>query len=891
MRMIKTIVAMTAALAATVAHGGDSAPFLLDTVTISSSPTVDSLPVSWNATWVGGDMNATVVIADNGTEVWRTTGSGEFTYTPSTIGFHELTYTTYIGGVVQYETYSATFYHGSTAVDQGEWKYEVRNGGAVITKPGQTSGAVTIPSMIDGYPVRGIGDYAFASYSGLTSVTIPDSVTSIGSGAFIGCSSLTSVTIGNGVTSIGSGAFGFCSGLTSVRIPNSVTSIGSQAFLDCTGITSVTIPNNVTNIEHEAFRGCSGLRSVTVPQSVCSGSMSDIFGSMGQTTTITSVVILDGVTSIGNSAFSGCSGLTRVTIPNSVTSIGGQAFYGCGLTSVTIPDSVTSIGNSAFSGCSGLTRVTIGNGVKSIGNQAFGYCSLTSVTIPASVTSIGVSPFLGSVYLDISVAVDNAYYQSVNGILLSKDGKTLIQGRLDMNGEAMIPDGVTNIGAGAFEFSYNRMTSVTFPNSVTSIGDSAFHYCNWLTSVTIPDNVTSIGGGAFWDCSGLTSVTIGNGVTSIGEGAFWSCRGLTSVTIPSSVTSIGYWAFKGCEHLTSVTIPASVTSIGEDAFDYTALTTVHVAAGDTERVRNMISGSGYDVSGITFIEDVISGTVTPGSVDSGSVTPSYEVIDEKAIVEPYVAEKAVILMGVLSDGGKVVGIVELKLGKVNAKKGTSKVSGSVTTLDGKKHTVKAFNLEGIDGASPKAVTLEVKDFGTMSVTIGGTQFAGAMGKYHVQSANVGGDWSKGGTKVYVATSERLAGTLALPEGTIEELLPDGESVIPKNGKWSFAKAASVKWAKPKQGAALPERYDAESGKGLVVDTSGDKTNLSAMKLTYTPKKGTFKGSFKVYALEGVGKATKLKKYTVKVSGVVVGGVGYGTATCKKPAVSWSVTVR
>ena len=90
---------------------------------------------------------------------------------------------------------------------------------------------------------------------------------------------------------------------------------------------------------------------------------------------------------------------------------------------------------------------------------------------------------------------------------------------------------------------------------------------------------------------------------------------------------------------------------------------------------------------------------------------------------------------------------------------------------------------------------------------------------------------------------------------------------------------------------MPERYDAESGKGLLVDTSGDKTNLSAMKLTYTPKKGTFKGSFKVYALEGTGKATKLKKYTVSVTGVVVGGAGYGTATSKNPAASWSVSVK
>jgi hypothetical protein len=268
------------------------------------------------------------------------------------------------------------------------------------------------------------------------------------------------------------------------------------------------------------------------------------------------------------------------------------------------------------------------------------------------------------------------------------------------------------------------------------------------------------------------------------------------------------------------------------------------------------------------------------------VTPGYVVIEATDVVAPYEAPKAVTLQGVVYDGGTVVGIVELKLGKVNDKKGTGKVSGSVTTLDGKKHMIKASSLEGVDGTTSKAVSLEVKDFGTMAITIGGTQFAGSMGRYHVQSASVGGDWYKGGTKVYVdATSA------SLPAGALEELLPDGEPVVASGGKWKFAKAASVKWAKPKQGAALPERYDAESGKGLVVDTSGDKTNLSAMKLTYTPKKGTFKGSFKVYALEGSGKATKLKKYTVSVTGVVVGGVGYGTATCRNPAVSWPVTVR
>ena len=211
-----------------------------------------------------------------------------------------------------------------------------------------------------------IGNGAFRGCSGLTSVTIPNSVTSIEQSAFEGCSGLTSVTIPNSVTSIGGGAFYGCSGLTSVTIPNSVTSIRDQAFYGCRSLTSVTIPNSVTSIGRGAFYGCSGLTSVTIPNSV---------------------------TSIGHGAFYGCSGLTSVTIPNSVTSIGDYAFQKCsGLTSVTIPNSVTSIGNWAFYECSGLTSVTIPNSVTSIGSYAFYYCSgLTAVKVdketPLSIVS------------------------------------------------------------------------------------------------------------------------------------------------------------------------------------------------------------------------------------------------------------------------------------------------------------------------------------------------------------------------------------------------------------------------------------------------------------------------------------------------------------------------
>ena len=163
----------------------------------------------------------------------------------------------------------------------------------------------------------------------ITSLSLPDGLTSIGEYAFYYCHALTSITIPNSVTSIGGGAFESCSALTSITIPNSVTSIGSSVFRSCHALTSITIPNSVTSIGGGAFESCSALTSIAIPNSV---------------------------TSIGDYAFCYCSSLTSITIPNSVTSIGGSAFRGCSsLTSITIPNSVTSIGMYAFYECSQVT--------------------------------------------------------------------------------------------------------------------------------------------------------------------------------------------------------------------------------------------------------------------------------------------------------------------------------------------------------------------------------------------------------------------------------------------------------------------------------------------------------------------------------------------------------
>lgn len=214
--------------------------------------------------------------------------------------------------------------------------------------------------------------------------------------------------------------------------------------------------------------------------------------------------------------------------------------------------------------------------------------------------------------------------------------------------------------------------------------------------------------------------------------------------------------------------------------------------------------------------------------------------------------------------GELAGLIQLKVAKPNVKKHTAKVSGSITLLDGKKRTFKSTTAN-VPTDMPFMVNIAVKGLGTLAVTIGKEGFGGAVAHYDVTSANVGGKWTNTGSRVYTGATNAT-----LPPGTLENLLPDGEPIRVKGGKWTFDKAASIKYAKGV----------------LSGHTDPKKPNLSAMKLNYVPKTGLFKGSFKLYAIQG----GKLKKYTVKVTGVVVEGAGAGIAKLAKPAATWAVNM-
>lgn len=374
------------------------------------------------------------------------------------------------------------------------------------------SGEIIIPSVITfegkNYSVTRIGDCAFYDTSYLSSINIPNSVTTIGIGAFSG-TGLTSITIPENVIDIAEYSI-YGERLGSIIVDKNNTKYDSRS--DCNavietetnslivGCMNTIIPENVTNIGNGAFYGCYGLTSISIPNSV---------------------------TTIGEGSFFACKNLVSISIPESVTDIGSYAFKNCSsLPSITIPNRVTSIGKEAFRDCSSLTIAILGSKVTSLESGTFYNCySLTSVTIPHGVTSIGEAAFYAcSSLLNIT-----------------------------------IPNGVKDISKKAFKNCFN-LKSVIIGDNVKRIGNEAFSSCS-LTSVTIPNSVETIEFFAFSCCSNLISIIFQNNVTSIEYCAFWNCPKLMDIyCFAANVPGADVDAFKD-SHIEKATLHVPLNSV------------------------------------------------------------------------------------------------------------------------------------------------------------------------------------------------------------------------------------------------------------------------------------------------------------------------------------------
>ena len=233
------------------------------------------------------------------------------------------------------------------------------------------------------------------------------------------------------------------------------------------------------------------------------------------------------------------------------------------LTVYTVREGTRVICDRAFDYCKSLKTLNLPDGVKSIGNNAFYWCtSLKTLNLPAGLTSIGANPFRCCDKLKLSN--HSSHFKIQNNLLLSSDGSQLIS-YMGKGSSVTIPDCVRSIGDSAFYWCTSLKT-LNLPAGLTSIENSAFSSCTSLTSLTLPARLTSIGNNAFSSCTSLTSLTLPAGLTSIGNNAFSFCTSLTSLTLPAGLTSIGDYAFSYCRFLKTLNLPAGLTSVGDYAF-------------------------------------------------------------------------------------------------------------------------------------------------------------------------------------------------------------------------------------------------------------------------------------------------------------------------------------
>lgn len=432
----------------------------------------------------------------------QTIGQDAFTDTPWFTAYLKQDGLIYLGSILY-------VYNGDMPADT---QITVKEGTTAIAN-GAFNKQSNLTSVVLPNGLTSIGDRAFAGTS-LTQVTIPASVTDIGSEAFNDAKKLASVTFNEGLKTIGDSAFDGCSLLNTVALPNSLTKLGKSAFLyagrdAATADGTLTIGGGLTEIPERAFMGMSKTGgALTIPAGITKIGASAFSG----TSSFTSIVIPEGVTEIGERAFAGTRNIKAVVFPSTIQALGTWVFEGSGVATVELKGSFTEIPAHAFRSCSSLTSITWQDSITSIGEYAFAYCNSLKEVDLTGVADIGMYAF-------------NPDTQTLNAGLTS----------------VTFSDSLRNIGDFAFADA-PISGELSLPNGTLTIGEQAFKGTK-LTKVTVPATVTMIEAGAFQNISTLTEVVLTEGLTYVD--GFARNTNLVSVTIPSSVTRIGGTAFSG----------------------------------------------------------------------------------------------------------------------------------------------------------------------------------------------------------------------------------------------------------------------------------------------------------------------------------------------------------
>ncbi|MBO6217054.1 MAG: leucine-rich repeat domain-containing protein, partial [Prevotella sp.] len=438
---------------------------------------------------------------------------------------------------------------------------------------------ITIPQNVnDGtqdYTVTKIGDSAFYGKSFVTSVTFPSTLTTFGRYSF-SRTGLTSVVIPEGVTTLTFELFSYCDQLTSVTIPEGVTTMERGVFYEDDLLNGVVLPSTLTTIGYHAFGRCIGLTAITIPANV---SVIDAYAFQYCSNLETVDLKPQTMTTIGQNAFDSCEKLTAFHVPEGITTLGQEVFYGCkAMQELSLPSTLTSIGYRTFYNCISLPSVTIPEGVTTIGNEAFRYCKLLGgdITLPAALTSLGSYAFAGC------ENVERVTFLGNNDVTMPGESQFSSMKKLK---SVKLPDNLSTITTSMFfgcnqlqSIDLSRLTatvispwafrlcqalaSVQLPPGTATIGNEAFAYCENLTAISFPSTLKSIGNNAF-DNNNLTSLQLNDGLETIGNYAFSGSKDLSAspVVIPQSVTSIGGSAFYNCDQMTSFTFPESLTTL------------------------------------------------------------------------------------------------------------------------------------------------------------------------------------------------------------------------------------------------------------------------------------------------------------------------------------------